>query len=365
MNKFRVVTATLAMAAASTVHAQSAVQVYGLIDTAVEHLTNVNVAGDSLTRMPNLSGGMYPSRIGFRGAEELGNGMQAVYQLETGFSPDIGGLGQGNRLFGRQAWVGLSGSWGTVTVGRNYSMLFQSFADVDIIGPAQFSVSSLDSYIPNARSDNSIAYKGKFAGVTIGATYSFGRDASNAGGPAATNCGGESATDSAACRNWSALARYDGARWGLLAAFDKYNGGAGAAAPFGPTSSALSDTRLHVGGFAKFGGAKIGGGWMRRDNEGNARTPKSELMYLGAAYDVMPSLVLDGQVARLDVENSANDTNVYVLRAVYHLSKRTAVYALLGRGVNSGTAGISLSSGASVAPGGKQNGVLTGIKHSF
>ena len=64
-------------------------------------------------------------------------------------------------------------------------MLGGSLADADIIGPSQFALGSMDPYLPNARSDNAIGYRGKFGGVTVGATYSLGRDVSSAGGPGA------------------------------------------------------------------------------------------------------------------------------------------------------------------------------------
>lgn len=365
MKKIQFFAAGLAVAGATAVHAQSSVQVYGMIDTAVEHLTNVNAAGNSLTRMPNLAGGMLPSRIGFRGTEDLGDGLRAIFALENGFAPDSGQLNQGNRLFGRQAWVGLSGDWGTLTLGRNYSMLFNSFSGVDVIGAPQFSIGSLDSYLPNARSDNSIAYKGTFGGVTLGATYSLGRDASSAGGPSATNCAGENAADPAACRNWSAMARYDGGNWGAVAAYDTYNGGAGAAASFSPTRSSLSDTRWNLGAFVKFGDVKVAGGWVHRNNEGSAVAPRSDLPYLGVTYNLTPAFVIDGQVARLDFKNSVNKTDMYVLRGTYYLSKSTAVYGMVGHVSNGGTAAVALSAGATVAPGGSQNGIITGIEHSF
>lgn len=367
MRKLQTSMAALALLGASAAQAQSSVQIYGLIDTAVEHLTNVDAAGHSLTRMPNLSGGMFPSRIGFRGQEDLGDGLRAVFTLENGFQPDSGGLNQGGRLFGRQAWVGLAGNFGTVTLGRTYSMLFQSFYDVDVIGPAQFSIGSLDLYLPNARHDNSISYKGTFSGVTLGATYSFGRDTSTVGGPSATSCAGENPADAQACRNWSTMVRYDapGKQWGALAAYDTYHGGAGAAAAFSPTKSSLTDTRWHLAGYGKIGDVTVAGGFLHRNNEGNATTPTSTLTYLGATYLVTPQLQIDAQVARLDFKNSPNDTRIAVLRTTYYLSKRTAIYGLLGRVSNGGTAAVALSAGATVAAGGGQNGVMTGIQHTF
>lgn len=60
-------------------------------------------------------------------------------------------------------------------------MLFYSLLDSDILGPNVYSTASLDVYIPNARAGNAIGYRGTFNGLTLGATYSFGRDTVNAG----------------------------------------------------------------------------------------------------------------------------------------------------------------------------------------
>ncbi len=363
MKKIHILAASLALAGATAVHAQTSVQIYGLVDTAVEHVNKVNAAGDSVTRMPNFAGGIAPSRLGFRGTEDLGGGLKAIFTLENGFGPDTGALNQGNRLFGRQAFVGLSGNWGTVTLGRSYTMLGYSLVDVDVIGPSQYSIGSLDSYLPNARSDNTIAYKGTFNGVTVGATYSLGRDTSNAGGPPGTNCPGESATDHSACRQWSALLRYDAANWGVAAAYDKMNGGAGAA--FGLTSSSLSDTRWNIGGYVKMAALKVGGGLLRRDNDASATTPRSDLAYLGVGYQLSPTVILDAEIARLDFKNSANDTNMLLVRGTYVLSKRTAVYAMVGNVRNKGVATGAISPGVTAGPGVTQTGIMAGVKHSF
>lgn len=365
MRKYIALLPTLFLCTAAAASAQTNVQVYGVIDAAIEHVTNVNAAGDSLTRMPNITGGSLPSRIGFRGSEDLGWGLKAVFTLENGFAPDSGALGQGNRLFGRQAWVGLAGNWGTITLGRNYTMLFYSFLDPDVIGPSQFSIGSMDGYLPNARSDNSIAYRGTFGGLTVGASYSLGRDASAAGGPSATNCGGEIASDRSACRQWSAMLKYDTSSWGVVGAYDRYNGGPGAIAAFSPTSSTLSDSRAHLGGYVKFGAIKVGGGVLRRNNEGNAATPKSSLPYVGVTYQITPAVVLDAQIARLDVKNSPNRTDLFALRGSYLLSKRTSIYAMYGHIDNNGTAAIALNTGGTAPAGASQNGILAGIRHTF
>lgn len=354
-------------AAGAAAQAQSpSVTIYGIVDVAVEHVTDVGAAGSGLNRMASLTGSL-PSRIGLRGSEELGGGLRAVFTLEQGFAPDSGVLGQGGRSYGRQAFVGLSGPWGTVSLGRQYTMLFWSMLDADILGPHLHGSSSLDSYIPNARADNAVAYRGTFGGLTVGATYSLGRDAVNAGpSPAGTNCAGESAADGKTCREWSAMVKYDGASWGAALAIDELRGGPGAFG--GLTSSGLKDRRVSANGYGRLGALKLGAGWLRRDNEGNAAAPRSDLWYAGAAYAVTPALTVDGELFRLRFKSSPDKATLAVLRATYAFSKRTAVYASVACIDNGGALALSVSSGApgaGPAAGEAQSGVALGVRHAF
>ncbi len=354
-------TATCAMAQAP---APSGVTLYGLIDTGVEHVTNVGPSRTGLTRMPTLTGSL-PSRWGMRGSEDLGNGLRAVFTLEQGFAPDSGVLGQG-RTFGRQAFVGLAGSWGSITLGRQYTMLFWSLLDAEVMGPNVYGPGSLDSYIPNARADNAIAYRGTFNGLTLGATYSLGRDAVNLGpGPAGTNCAGENAADKKACRAWSVLAKYDAASWGAALAVDRLRGGPGAFA--GLTASHLGDSRVSANGYVKLGATKLGGGVVRRNNDASP-TPESDLWYVGVTHPVTPQFIVDAQLARLNIKDSANQATLLALRGSYLLSKRTLVYATAGRLANDGTLALSVSAGApgsNPVAGDSQTGVMLGIRHVF
>lgn len=351
-------------------HAQStatqAVTIYGLVDLAVEHVGNVGPHGDGLIRMPGLSGSL-PSRLGFRGDEDLGDGLRAVYTLEAGFGADTGTQNQGGRFLGRQAFVGLSGSWGTLSLGRQYTMLFWSLLDADILGPNLYGSGSLDSYIPNARVDNSIAYRGAFNGFTVGATYSLGRDAVNAGpSPGGTNCPGESGSDPKACREWSALVKYDASTWGVALATDQFRGGSGAFA--GLTNSALQDKRVSANGYLKLGTLKLAGGLIRRDNDGNPAARRSDLWYVGAAYPVTSQLAIDGQLFRLDFKGSANEATLAAIRATYSLSKRTALYVTAAHIDNDGKLALSASSGqpgSNPSAGESQTAFATGIRHSF
>ena len=358
----------LLLAAPALAAAQSAAQsvtLYGVIDTGVEYVNHIGAAGSSVVRMPNLSGTV-PSRWGLRGTEDLGGGAKALFTLESGFAPDSGTSNQGGRLFGRQAWVGLSNNWGQISVGRQYTMLFWATLDTDLLGPNAYGSSSLDTYLPNARADNAIAYKGKFGGVTVGATYSFGRDTVNAGpSPSGTNCAGENPADTRACREWSAMLMYETGKWGVSAAYDSQRGGPGAFA--GLTSSALKDDRLAVGGYALLDRAKIGLGWIGRRNAASA-TPRSDLFYAGVAYDLTPALTLTGEAFHLRFHDSPNKAWLGAVRASYAFSKRSSVYATVGYLSNGGNLALSVDSaatGATPVAGGNQLGTMVGIKHVF
>ena len=361
------------LAAAGSAQAQN-ISLYGMVDLGIESLSNVQPAGGRMTRLPSNTG-IFPSRVGLRGREDLGGGLSAVYTLEAGFSPDTGALGQGGRLFGRQAFVGLSGDWGAVTLGRQWTMLFWSVLDTDIVGPSIYGLGAFDSYIPNSRADNSIAYKGKFNDFTMGATYSLGRDTVNAGpSPAGTNCPGESGTDAAACREWSAMVKYDTQAWGAAVAYDKLNGRTPSSAtdlvlPAGLTSSSKSDARLILGGYVYLSSVKLAGGVIRRNNDGSATRPKSDLMYLAASYPLSPALTIDGTVARLAYKNAANvNATLLTVRSLYKLSKRTTLYATIGTIRNDSLSNLTVSAGGpgSNPPlGGSQIGTMIGINHSF
>lgn len=371
---------SLALAAltAGSAHAQTApassVTLYGLIDTGVEYLTNVGPARDNLTRMPGLTGSL-PSRFGFRGTEDLGGGLRALFTLEGGFGPDTGVSNQGGRFFGRQAWVGLGGGWGTVSLGRNYSMLYWGVFDGDLLGPNAFGLGSLDSYIPNTRVDNSIAYRGTFSGLTLGATYSVGRDAVNAGpSPSGTNCAGENPAAKSACNQWSAIAKYDAPAFGIALAADEQRGGPGAFA--GLVRSNLKDLRVTLNGYVKLGTQfKFTGGALRRDNDAaaaasatNGATSRSTIGWLGAAWMPTPSYTLDGQVQRISFGKGGDDSTLYVLRGFYNFSKRTLVYvqgAHISNGPRLAFGVSSAQPGGTPVAGESQDGVFAGIRHSF
>ncbi|WP_041284691.1 porin [Burkholderia pseudomallei] len=355
----------VAVAAPAAAYAQStSVTLYGVVDTGVAFVNGVGPSRHSQAYIPNFSGTV-PSRWGLRGSEDLGGGNKAIFTLESGFSPDSGVSVQGGRLFGRQALVGLSGSWGQVSLGRQYTMLLWAMPDADLLGPNVFGLSSFDTYLPNARTDNAVAYKGTFGGVTIGATYSFGRDSVNASSPSGTNCAGENAADNRQCREWSLLVKYDSALGGVAAAYDSQRGGPGAFA--GLTSSSLKDDRLALNGYVMVGQAKMAGGWLRRNNQGS-KTSTSDLYYLGLAYPVTSAFTAEAEGFHQRFHNSANKAWMIAMRGTYALSKRTFLYGTGGFIANRGTLTLSVNSGSTgtnTSEGGNQLGAMVGMKHLF
>ena len=353
--------AVLALCAATHANAQSNVTIYGLLDTGIEFLNHVGPKDTSLARMPNITGSV-PSRFGLRGTEDLGDGIKASFVLESGIAIDSGGLNYGGRLFGRQALVALSSQYGTLTLGRQYNMTFYALIDSDTLGPNIYAMSNLDSYLPNTRSDNAVGYMNKSGAFSYGATYSLGRDAAGPGGPQATNCAGESAVDRNACRQMTAMLKYTADNNGVSASYDKLYGGTGAL--FGLNNSRFSDTRSTFSGFVKLGTVKITGGIVHRKNDSVASFT-SDLVHIGAYYPVGTNWAFDGQVAKLNVQNSANDAVIFAARATYNFSRRTSAYLTAGHINNSGLSAIAVSPGATNLAGMDQSGIMLGLRHGF
>jgi predicted porin len=365
-------------ALSASVYAQSSVTLYGIVDTGVEYVSHANATGDGVVRMPGITGEI-PSRWGLRGTEDLGGAYKAVFALESGFNVRGGDLGQGGRLFGRQAWLGVSSPYGQLSFGRQYTMTFWAMADSDILGPDIYGSGSLDAYIPNARGDNTIAYKGTFSGLTVGATYSLGRDSAGTGNsPGQGTCAGQSPGSPSNCTQWSAMLKYDSTNFGVAAAYDEQRGGATAAAnffdgaaPVPLTNGADKDVRMQLNGWASLYGVKLGGGWVgRRVQTESPAVPDvhSDLFYLGASYSVTPAFIVDGEVFRiLNAEQDARAT-MTTLRGTYLLSKSTAVYLQTSYLGNSAHAAYSVSAGGggtTPPKGDNQVGVMAGIRHSF
>ena len=158
---------------AAPAFAQSNVTVYGVVDAGLEHTRSAGVNTTGVA-----SGGMSDSRIGFKGQEDLGNGVTAKFVVEQGFNVDDGSEAEGGKAFSRQAWVGLSSkSLGEVRFGRQHSLVYDAVAAIDpfAVGLAGNASEFLGGGLYNRRVDNAVTYIAPSVGGFEGRVqYGFG-----------------------------------------------------------------------------------------------------------------------------------------------------------------------------------------------
>jgi predicted porin len=162
----------LAVAAASPAFAQSNVTIYGLIDMYAQ------VGRGDSTVYAVESGGKSGSRLGFKGSEDLGDGLSAVFVLEMGIAADTGLLTQGGLAFGRQSYVGFVGPFGQGSVGRQYTPQYTAIDESDPFGTAGGSAQASGIVTVLAtRADNSFFYRSPALGpgVTVSVLGGLGQ----------------------------------------------------------------------------------------------------------------------------------------------------------------------------------------------
>jgi predicted porin len=125
----------VAIAAPGLAGAQSNVEIYGSVDVAFSRRGD-NIDSKVGSKNSIDSGTASGNRFGFRGTEDLGNGLKAIFTLEGGFKADDGTSTQGARLFGRQAFLGLSGNFGAAIAGRLYAPRYSLLSSLDPFGDA-------------------------------------------------------------------------------------------------------------------------------------------------------------------------------------------------------------------------------------
>ena len=312
MKKSLVALAALSVIGAAS--AQSTVTLYGLAD--------VYVGSDRVGRVSNTvvsSGGLNGSRWGLRVSEDLGGGLAAIAQIESGFDISTG-AGQQGALFGRQAFVGVKSGWGQLTVGRQYGVYDDMKGALSLQGNSSFdatggrgataagtvagNVGAWTGYAP--RINNAIKFQSaNYSGFTAGVTYGLGEDKTAA----------RSASSSI-----SIGAMY--ANGPITVGVVHQNEGFTRTLP-GNRKNELENT-LFAGAY-DFGVVKLGGGY----NEARARvagvtSPKAKEWFLGASVP-LGALTLKAQYARSKVSNQNADDSIG-LQAEYDMSKRTTAY---------------------------------------
>ncbi|MFM0071708.1 porin [Paraburkholderia sediminicola] len=351
----------------AVVYAQSSVTLYGLLDEGLTYASNQNGHSAWLVQ----SGGGSLSRWGLRGAEDLGGGYKAVFTLENGFDVSSGNLSNNGRLFGRQAYVGISSPYGTFTLGRQYEEVAEMLSPIaaGLNWAVYFAhAGDVDNVGGSIRINNSVKYASpKIAGFTFGALYSFGGQP----GQFSTN----SVTSVGLSYNGISFPLYVAAAYTIIknpyaAAFDSITPRNIIYAPY--VQSAESESIAGVGASYKLGSASMAfqftstqfkkgflGSNVRFDNyEASIGYFITPFLFAGAAY-----IYTHGKV---DATSATPIYRAIDLYTNYFLSKRTDVYfaAELLKAAGSATqAQITLIPSPS---SGQTQGLLrVGIRHRF
>ncbi|MCX4174645.1 MULTISPECIES: porin [Paraburkholderia] len=163
---------------AGSAGAQSSVTLYGIVDSGLMYTSNVNTGKGGKSLWQATSGNQYGSRWGLLGTEDLGGGLNAIFRLENGFNSTNGTFQQGNREFGRLAYMGVtSEDFGSFTMGRQYNAIQDFVAPLDTASVlTQFATHPFDNdNLDNTfRTDNSVKYTSpSVGGFQAEALYGF------------------------------------------------------------------------------------------------------------------------------------------------------------------------------------------------
>ena len=287
------------------------------------------------------------NRLGFRGVEDLGGGLQAGFWLEAGMDNSTGAVGggagaAGTTFFNRRSTVSLISKAGEIRLGRDYNPSFWQTVFFDVYGANGLGqmlnlTSTLGSGVSTfARSNNSITYH---LPSGIGGLYGAVQVAAQETGTLASNSN-----------------KYKGGRLGYAA------GPVDVAVGYGVTKTLTNDYKLtNVGGSYDAGVVKVFAMW----NKAQFGSLSLKTWELSASVPLGQGEFKAGYVkadAAGGVTN-ANDASQVSAQYIYNLSKRTALYTGASRISNKGNATFSLN-GQGVA-GKDSTGFNAGVRHSF
>ena len=337
--------------AAGAAHAETSVTLYGIVDGGIGYQQLKGTIDDPVTGDPieyngkrtgMINGINSANRWGLKGTEDLGDGLQAVFVLESGFDLGTGvsgqALGNSNRMFGRQATVGLqSDAWGRLDLGRQTNIATKYFADVASPFGVDFGQAAAGTTFNSAASlryDNMVMYQTpNFSGFQFGVGYSFNAN----GSQQFRDSGGDDPNTHA----WTTGLRYANGPIGLAATYDQFeapetlpvDGGVKVKSWNVGASYDFSVARLHAG----FGQTR--NGWFQGITFGDLDTAGALMVNDGMrvnSYTVgLSAPVGPGEImaswGMADPRGTAGDDekqNIYSLGYTYPLSKRTNVYAI-------------------------------------
>lgn len=339
-------------AACGAASAQSSVTVFGIVDAALSHGSGSLADRNQLTSGANAS-----ARIGFRGTENLGGGHSAGFWLESQFNTDTGtGVASNTNnqasgavattglTFNRRSTLSLTGPWGEVRLGRDYTGHYRNRVDTDPfgvvgVGATQANVGSLAG-LTSTRASNAIGYflPGGLGGFFGQAQYYFGE---NPGGTPTSR---------------------DGSGFSLRGGYGR--GPINASAAYARQHFAAGDiVSTNIGASYDARVVKLMGAYFR-DRTESASAVTGRGFTLGAIAPVGPG-ELKLALSRYGSDAGASpEARKLAIGYVRHLSKRTAWYATLARVSNSGGSTTALN-GSATAANATSSGFDLGIRHSF
>lgn len=336
----------LAGALASPAFAASGnVDIYGVMDASV-NMVSADIAGVDQDAPFIASTG---SHVGFRGAEDLGSGMTAVWQIESGFSVDE----PSGALAGRNTFLGLTGNFGSVLVGTHdtpVQMLGRSvdnFTDTMADSRNILGAVSTGDNLYDLRASNTVMYTAPvFSGLSLSAAYS------------ADLAGTVPALDDNATDALSVSGTYKNGPLMLGAGFERHNA----------TAFEADITRI-VAGY-EFAGAKLAATYEKTD--GDALADNREAYGVFGSYPV-GALTLKASFLRAGKSDAglSDGAEQWAIGADYALSKRTAVYGFYAAVDNDADAAFGFGAGAESSdqavglPGVDPTVLGLGMRHAF
>ncbi|MFC3107010.1 porin [Undibacterium arcticum] len=345
--------ATLALAAlAGTAAAQSKVTMYGLADLGLDRQSG-GTAG-SVTKVS--SGIQNGSRLGFKGTEDLGGGVSALFVLEMGIAMDTGNSNQSGRPFGRQAYTGLKGDFGAVTLGRQYTAIDGALCGgtdpfgCGLAGTAGnlFSDGGTPTNDGNgSRTNNAIKYTAPVtAGFNAEATYAPGEVAGN----------------NTAGRTMGGAIGYGNGPFNIKLAHNN-------------VANATDTSRAKVtflGGKYDFGPVALSLGLaLNRDafsSNTNIANPDSRDVLAGVTVPCGAGTLLASFIKKTDKSGAGNDARQLAVGYLYALSRRTNLYSSYARINNTvqNTQAAKFYTVGNAIDGGSGNSAFNfGMRHTF
>lgn len=334
--------ASVLACAASSAMAQSAVTVYGKMDLYLQYGKGAG------TQTAIQSGGQSGSRLGFKGSEDLGEGTKALFVLEMGLGADTGASTQGGLAFGRQSYVGLSSGLGKVTLGRQYTLLYNVIDSFDPYGTGAGSSQSSGIVSAASRANNAVVYEApKLGDVTLTTMVALGE----------TTTAGQSKTNG---NQYMATAVY---------APGPFSVGVGANQIKRATNSVVDSTLLLLTANYDFGAFKLTGGVQSVKDAGGVSGAKRSEAFGGVLVPVGKDTLSAGFGAGKTQNAVGSHATQYTVAYSHVLSARTNVYALATR-INNGenvayTSNSATGSGPVTSNGLNVSGLQLGIRHAF